>query len=46
MIEDDNAEVSVGEWFGLEQLSIVRGLVHFVRNNYSVKRICNAMAEP
>lgn len=42
IIEDGNREFSVDECFELEPYSTVRGVVHVVRCNCSVKSFCNA----
>lgn len=45
MREYDNIKFPVGECFGMEPLSNIRGVVHVVRSNYTVKPFCNASAQ-
>lgn len=42
--EDDDRKFYVGEWCGLELLRNIRGVMHKVKSNYSVKQFCNISA--
>lgn len=46
MREDDNGVFSVSEWFELEPLSTICGVVHVVKRKYGVKPFSNASACP
>lgn len=46
MREENNAEFSVCEWFGLKPSRIIRGTVLVVRRKYSLKLFCNTIACP
>lgn len=41
-----NVEFSVGEWFGLEPLNTMWGVVYVDRSNTKAKRFCNATVWP
>lgn len=41
-----NTKITVGERFSLEPLSTIRGVVHVVRSNYSVKPFGGSVVWP